>query len=103
MPNIRISSPNLNVKSSNLTSNIHSAKLVVNSSVRNITVQARTNLASAVTVIEGQSSGGVSFGGKGYLIGMMALTYTTAQVTGTNTTIQVTYVGPKPNIRIQNV
>lgn len=46
------------------------------------------------------SAGSGTFAGKGYLIGMMALTYTMAQGSGSITTAVSDF---KPNIRITNI
>lgn len=86
----------------NLVVDARVSTVIPNFNNRAIIISTRADNAQAVTVIEGSSGGGVSFGGKGYMIGMMALTYIAAQVTATTTTIQVTYVGPKPNLRINN-
>lgn len=103
MPNIQVKNSSPSIKNVPSIPNSRVSNLTPSFNSRSITINSRVDSATAISVIEGQTSGGTTFGGKGYLIGMMALTYTSAQVTATSTTIQVTYVGPKPNIRINNI
>lgn len=103
MPNAQLKNLNPSVKVASFTPSAKAQSLVVNSNIRNIVVAARVDTASAVTVTVGTSGGGSSFAGKGYLMGMLALPYIAVQTIAGATTMAVTYVGPKPNLRLSNI
>jgi hypothetical protein len=55
---------------------------------------------SSTEIITISSGGGVSFGGPGYMIGMMALTYIAAQTSGASSgTLLITNIGTRPHTR----
>lgn len=63
----------------------------------------RVDQATTGTAIILVTPSSTSFGGKGYLIGMLGLTYIKAQGSSGSNTLLITLTGIKPSIRLTNI
>lgn len=96
MPNIKIKNTSPNILSKSILPIIRNINRVPNILNKNLISHPRIVPGGSVSVV---TTGSANFGGAGYLIGMMALTYTQSQ--GSQTTTK--FISDlKPNIRIKN-
>ena len=89
LPSLRIKNTDVNSRSAPVVPHITTKSSIPNQRIQN---------GGSVST---QQSGGVTFAGKGYLIGMLGLTYIKSYVTPIIITPFVSDL--KPNVRIQNV
>lgn len=98
MPTIRLKNTAPNIGSRNTLPNIKLRNTAPNQIVKNDVVHQRISTMGSVTTILVPAT---SFGGAGFLIGMLGLTYTKVQNVPASTSTAVSDF--KPNIRITNI